>query len=34
MAVRSEAEISLLCQLKISEWQEIKGGSFLESLEA
>jgi RimJ/RimL family protein N-acetyltransferase len=34
MTVLSEAEIILLSQLKISEWQEIKGGSFLESLEA
>lgn len=30
----SKAEMVSLSKLKISEWQEIKGGSFLESLEA
>lgn len=34
LASLSDAVLSSLSQLKISEWQEIKGGSFLESLEA
>jgi len=34
LAELSEAELTTLGQLEISEWQEIKGGSFTESLEA
>lgn len=30
----SASEVAALRQLKISEWQEIKGGSFIESLDA
>jgi len=34
LTVLTEAEITRLGKLKISEWQEIKGGSFTESLDA
>lgn len=34
MTELSEGQIALLSQLKVSEWQEIKGGSFSESVEA
>lgn len=34
LSVLSESKIQLLSQLVITDWQEIKGGSFSESLEA
>ena len=34
MSVLSDSEIAALARLKVSDWQEIKGGSFKESLQA